>query len=115
MPPARAFAVLGSRVSRELFGGANPLGRRIRIGGERYRTIGVMAAKGQMLGFDLDDAVYIPASRALAMFNRESLMEIDVLFAAGSNADKISAPDQIRFGVPPRQRRFHDRYPDPDA
>ncbi len=90
----RAFAVLGSRVSRELFGGANPLGRRIRIGGERYRTVGVMAAKGQMLGFDLDDAVYIPASRALAMFNRESLMEIDVLFAAGSNADKIS--DRIK-------------------
>ncbi|WP_372679242.1 ABC transporter permease [Desulfosarcina sp.] len=87
---SRAFAVLGSRVSRELFGGANPLGRRIRIGGERYRTIGVMAAKGQMLGFDLDDAVYIPASRALAMFNRESLMEIDVLFAAGSSADTIS-------------------------
>ncbi len=87
---SRAFAVLGSRVSRELFGGSNPLGRRIRIGGERYRTIGVMAAKGQMLGFDLDDAVYIPASRALAMFNRESLMEIDVLFAAGSNAKTIA-------------------------
>lgn len=87
---ARAFAVLGSKVSRELFGGANPLGKRIRIGGERYRTIGVMATKGQMLGFDLDDAVYIPAARALAMFNRESLMEIDVLFAAGSDADKIS-------------------------
>ena len=91
---SRAFAVLGSRVSRELFGGSNPLGRRIRIGGERYRTIGVMAAKGQMLGFDLDDAVYIPASRALAMFNRESLMEIDVLFAAGSSADNIS--DRIK-------------------
>lgn len=90
----RALAVLGSRVSRELFGWTNPLGKRIRIGGERYRTIGVMATKGQMLGFDLDDAVYIPASRALAMFNRESLMEIDVLFAAGSNADKIS--DRIK-------------------
>ena len=91
---SRAFAVLGSRVSHELFGGSNPLGRRIRIGGERYRTIGVMAAKGQMLGFDLDDAVYIPASRALAMFNRESLMEVDVLFAAGSSADTIS--DRIK-------------------
>ena len=87
---ARALAVLGSKVSRELFGTTNPLGRRIRIGGERYRAIGVMAAKGQMLGFDLDDTVYIPASRALAMFNRESLMEIDVLFAAGSNADTIA-------------------------
>jgi putative ABC transport system permease protein len=87
---ARALAVLGSKVSRELFGTTNPLGRRIRIGGERYRAIGVMATKGQMLGFDLDDAVYIPTSRALAMFNRQSLMEIDVLFAAGSNADTIA-------------------------
>ena len=87
---ARALAVLGSKVSRELFGTSNPLGRRIRIGGERYRAIGVMATKGQMLGFDLDDAVYIPTSRALSMFNRQSLMEIDVLFAAGSNADSIA-------------------------
>ncbi|MDH5297463.1 MAG: ABC transporter permease, partial [Desulfobulbaceae bacterium] len=75
-PPraARAFAVLGSKVRQELFGAANPLGQRIRIGGERYRIIGVMASKGQMLGFDLDDAVYIPTAKALAMFNRESLM-----------------------------------------
>lgn len=89
-PAARAFAVLGSKTARELFGGHNPLGRRIRIGGERYRTIGVMASKGQMLGFDLDDAVYIPATRALSMFNRDSLMEIDILFAAGSDADRMA-------------------------
>jgi putative ABC transport system permease protein len=43
-----------------------------------------------MLGFDLDDAVYIPAARALAMFDRESLMEIDLLYAAGSSADEIA-------------------------
>jgi putative ABC transport system permease protein len=87
---ARAFAVLGSKLRDELFGSENPLGRRIRIGGERYRVIGVMESKGQMLGFDLDDAVYIPAARALAMFDRESLMEIDLLYAAGSSADEIA-------------------------
>ncbi|NVM23053.1 MAG: ABC transporter permease [Desulfobacterales bacterium] len=86
---ARTFAVLASKVRDELFGSENPLGRRIRIGGERYRVIGVMESKGQMLGFDLDDAVYIPAARALAMFNRESLMEIDLLYAATSSADEI--------------------------
>jgi putative ABC transport system permease protein len=86
---ARAFAVLGSTVKDELLGSANPLGRRIRIGGERYRVIGVMESKGQMLGFDLDDAVYIPTQRALAMFDRESLMEIDLLYAAGSSLDEI--------------------------
>jgi len=86
---ARAFAVLGSTVKDELLGSVNPLGRRIRIGGERYRVIGVMESKGQMLGFDLDDAVYIPTQRALAMFNRESLMEIDMIYGGDSNVDEI--------------------------
>jgi len=87
---SRAFAVLGSKVKDELFVGENPLGRRIRIGGERYRVIGVMESKGQLLGFDLDDAVYIPTSRALALFNRDSLMEIDLLYATGSSADQVA-------------------------
>jgi putative ABC transport system permease protein len=86
---ARAFAVLGKKVKDELFGSASPLGRRIRIGGERFRVIGIMESKGQMLGFDLDDAVYIPTARALAMFNRESLMEIDLIYAGSSNLDDI--------------------------
>ena len=86
----RAFTVLGSKVQDELFGNRNPLGRRVRIGGERYRVIGVMESKGQMLGFDLDDAVYIPTGRAMALFNRESLMEIDLLYTAGSSAEEVS-------------------------
>ena len=77
---ARALAVLGARVARELFGAENPLGARIRIGGERYRVVGMLESKGQVLGFDLDDTVYIPVSRALDMFNRESLMEIEVTY-----------------------------------
>ncbi len=77
---ARAFAVLGSKAARELFGDANPLGDRIRVGGERYRVVGVMQSKGQVLGFDLDDTVFIPVGRAMEMFNRESLMEIDVTY-----------------------------------
>ena len=87
---ARAFAVLGSRVREELFKDQNPLGKLVRIGGERYRVIGLMESKGQMLGFDLDDAVYIPVARSLAMFNRESLMEIDLLYAHGISADQVS-------------------------
>jgi len=92
-PPraARAFAVLGSKVRQELFGTGQALGKRIRIGSERYRVIGSMESKGQMLGFDLDDAVYIPTAKALAMFNRESLMEIDVLYEEGSSADEVAA------------------------
>jgi putative ABC transport system permease protein len=86
---ARAFVVLGSRVRDELFKSENPLGKPVRIGGERYRVIGIMESKGQMLGFDLDDAVYIPVARALSMFNRESLMEIDLLYQKGIPADQV--------------------------
>ncbi len=91
-PPqaARSFAVLGSTVREELFGSENPLGKKIRLGSERYRVVGVMKSKGQMLGFDLDDAVYIPTAKALAMFNRESLMEIDLLYTATASSQEVA-------------------------
>jgi putative ABC transport system permease protein len=87
----RAFAVLGSKVQRELFGDGAALGQRIRIGGERFRVVGVMTSKGQVLGFDLDDAVYIPARKALEMFNRVGLMEIDVVYRAGAPEAEVVA------------------------
>lgn len=86
---ARAFVVLGAKVKRELFGAANPLGSRIRIGSERYRVIGVMESKGQVLGFDLDDTVYIPVSRALELFNREGLMEIHLTYQSNAPLDTV--------------------------
>lgn len=91
-PPraARSFAVLGSKLRQELFGSGQLLGKRIRIGSERFVVIGSMESKGQMLGFDLDDVVWIPTAKALSMFNRESLMEIDVLYKEGVSADEVS-------------------------
>ncbi len=85
----RAFAVLGSKMRQELFGESNPLGQRITVGGSRYRVIGVMESKGTVLGFDLDDTVYIPAARALALFNRESLFEIDLLYREGTPVERV--------------------------
>jgi putative ABC transport system permease protein len=76
----RALAVLGHKLARELYGTASPLGQRIRVGTDRYLVVGVMESKGQMLGFDMDDTLYIPAAKALALFDRESLMEIDILY-----------------------------------
>ena len=76
----RAYVVLGSKARSELFGSANPLGAILQVGSSRFRVIGVMASKGQVLGFDLDDTVYIPTARALEVFNREGLMEINVSY-----------------------------------
>ena len=86
----RSYAVLGHKLRQELFPSENPLGRKIRVAGEHYRVVGVLEPKGQVLGFDLDDTVYLPAARVLAMFNRDSLMEIDVLFRAGLDSDVVA-------------------------
>lgn len=85
----RPYAVLGAKVARELFGDTSPLGRSVRVGSERYRIVGTMQAKGDVLGFDLDDAVYIPTARALALFNREGLFEIDVLYEEGAPVEEV--------------------------
>jgi len=87
----RALAVLGSRVAEELYDSGNPLGDRIRVGGDRYRVVGVMESKGDMLGIDLDDTVYIPAASGLALFDREGLHEIDVLYAENAPVDEVVA------------------------
>ena len=86
---SRAQAVLGAKLKYELFGDRNPLGQKVRIGQDSYRIIGVMEPKGQILGFDLDDTIYIPASRALSMFNRDSLMEIDLMYKEGADEQTI--------------------------
>lgn len=87
----RALAVLGSKVKQELFGRYNPIGERIRIGGNRYRVVGVMASKGQVLGFDLDDTVYIPLARGLELFNRDGLIEIDLQYYEHNDEQQVVA------------------------
>lgn len=88
---ARAFIVLGSKLKNELFGSDNALGARVRIGTWQFRVIGILESKGQFLGIDLDDTAYIPAARALELYNREGLMEIHVSYAEGAPAAQVGA------------------------
>jgi putative ABC transport system permease protein len=87
----RSVAVLGAKAYQELFGSTQALGQRIRVGGQRYRVVGIMEPKGQMLGMDLDDSVYIPAARGLELFNRDGVQEIDVLYREGAPVEEITA------------------------
>lgn len=87
----RAYAVLGAKARSELFGSTNPLGATLQVGASRFRIIGVMAPKGQVLGFDLDDTVFIPTARALEVFNREGVMEINIAYRPGSPLQSVVA------------------------
>ena len=88
---ARSFVVLGAKLKNELFGVENPLGARLTIGSLQFRVIGILEAKGQVLGVDLDDSAYIPTARALELYNRDGLMTIELSYAEGVPAARVSA------------------------
>jgi len=99
-------AVLAPKLKHELFGERNALGEHVRVGGRRFLVVGVMEPKGELLGFDLDDRVYIPVSQAQTLFNRDGLYEIDVRFALGAEAAHVA--DKIRALLTARHRGEED-------
>jgi putative ABC transport system permease protein len=56
-----ALCIVGETVRRELFGGADPVGTRMRLGKLTCQVIGVLEAKGESsFGTDQDDIVLVP-------------------------------------------------------
>jgi putative ABC transport system permease protein len=52
--------VLGNELSANLFGLENPIGKRIKIGGRKYRVVGVLERKGSFFGQSMDDYAIVP-------------------------------------------------------
>lgn len=52
--------VLAPKIEEKLFQGNDSIGKFIKIEGENYMVIGVMAPRGAMMGMDYDSIVYIP-------------------------------------------------------
>jgi putative ABC transport system permease protein len=85
------WAVLGPKLARELFRDSNPLGEFVRIAGGRFRVVGVMVPKGEMMGFDIDDVVYIPVASAMRLFNLDELIEIDLIYSSARDTARVEA------------------------
>ena len=73
---ATPVCVIGATVRDELFRSEVAVGKLVRVGDRRYRVIGVMAAQGESLGFDMDEIVIVPVAAAQALFNTSSLLRI---------------------------------------
>jgi putative ABC transport system permease protein len=82
--------VLGPRVKQELFGTENPLGAVVRVGDARFRVTGIMKSKGQYLGLDLDDTVYIPVANAMRLFNQSELTEVNLLAPSVEESERVA-------------------------
>lgn len=57
-----AVAVIGNTVKTELFGDADPIGQKIRVGQASLQIIGLLQAKGQAGMGDQDDTLVVPLS-----------------------------------------------------
>jgi putative ABC transport system permease protein len=89
-----SVVVLGHTVAKELFGGANPLGMRVRIGGWRMRVIGVLAVRGTQLGMQVDESVFIAVATSMRMANRSSVSRI--MLELYPKADPDRAIEQVK-------------------
>ncbi len=52
--------VLGNDVAQRLFPGRDPIGRAVRVAGQKYRVIGVAESQGSVFGISLDRFVVVP-------------------------------------------------------
>jgi putative ABC transport system permease protein len=86
---AKAVAVIGATVRRELFGNADPIGQKIRLGKASIEVIGLLAAKGQMGMGDQDDTIIIPlSSLQRRLLGRTSSRDItQIVISAEDNTD----------------------------
>ncbi|HTK05456.1 MAG TPA: ABC transporter permease [Candidatus Eisenbacteria bacterium] len=90
-------AVIGAGAAEKLFGGDDPLGKKIRIKDVSLTVVGVQAKRGSFAGFDIDGAVYVPLAIATKRLSGvDFLNEIDIQAPDGQDADRI-AEDLLRW------------------
>ncbi len=107
---AARVAVIGTGITEELFGSLNPVGRTIRVNGQRILIIGVMQERDAGFGADPNFQIYVPLTtsyrslfeaRAVAS-SRRVLSSIIVSVAEAENIEP--AQDQMERIL----RRQHD-------
>ena len=86
--------VIGSEVAEKLFAGRDPIGKTLRIRGEPYRVIGVVAKQGKLFGFSLDRFAVAPARSAVQdLVNPPGI--VDALIVKASSLEQMrNAMDQ---------------------
>ncbi len=106
----RQVAFVGAFIKEDLFEGLDPIGKYIRIGGNKYKIIGVAKKQGAMFGNNPDNFVIIPFSVHVKQFGvpRRSM---NIMVKAYDVASLNEAQDQIRVIL--RSRR-HVPYNKPD-
>ncbi len=60
----------GAQVATDLFSSASPVGQSVRINGQTFRVIGVIATKGGTGAMNSDTQLYVPITTAMSCLSR---------------------------------------------
>ena len=107
----RKVTIIGPKIAEELNLGPDPLGKEIYIDIYPATVIGVMEKKGQNMGMDFDDIVYIPFSSAVSLFGRNVSDQVQIRLQA-TNPESV---EQVKDGITRLLRQRHkipDNEPD---
>ena len=66
----RPVCLLGADVAPKIFPDEDGIGKLVRIGGQNYTVVGLLAAKGSSFGGSPDNMVITPITRFLAVYGR---------------------------------------------
>jgi putative ABC transport system permease protein len=74
----RPVAVLGADLAETLFETVDPIGKEVRVLGERFTVVGVNARKGRVLGQSFDGFLLMPITRFEMLYGRRSTTTVSV-------------------------------------
>ncbi|MFA3781835.1 ABC transporter permease [Melioribacteraceae bacterium 4301-Me] len=97
---ARNVAVLGATVAKNLFPRGHAIGQEIRIKGQKYKVLGVLAEQGSwvMGSFNPDNQVFIPIQNVFKYMQSQSFRSITINVRA-PNSQMIEAVKDEAIGI----------------
>lgn len=82
---------LGPTVARTLFGQRDPLGKSIKINGQRFTVIGIMEPLGGSVAGDQDSMIYMPISSAQRLLGTDDVNNIIVVAEDAESIPSVQA------------------------
>jgi putative ABC transport system permease protein len=92
----RNVAVIGADIQKNLFEEVDAVGREIRIRGELFTVVGVVAAKGRVLGQSFDGFAMVPITTFEGMYGRRQTTTVSVKM---SNSLDVAGAMKIAEGA----------------
>ncbi|MEL7070703.1 MAG: ABC transporter permease [Cyanobacteria bacterium J06581_3] len=111
---ARAVAVLGSTVKTDLFGRSEPIGKSIRIQGQRYAVLGVANEKGAQGRENPDEQIYVPLTNASARLVGNNALNGIAVRGISVKVSEQAMLEAADFQVSNLLRVRHNIYPSKD-